>query len=70
MRRKAHQQGDNKNNQSIIDETEIVGCIIKSKLKQARLLPLINEQKNLKNVKEKNNENSQRMMNSYMIAMI
>lgn len=70
MRRKAHQQGDNKNNQSIIDVTEIVGCIIKSKLKQARLLPLINEQKNLKNVKEKNNENSQRMMNSYMIAMI
>lgn len=70
MRRKAHQQGDNKNNQSIFDVTEIVGCIIKSKLKQARLLPLINEQKNLKNVKEKNNENSQRMMNSYMIAMI
>lgn len=69
MRRKADQQGDNKNNQSIIDVTEIVGCIIKSKLKQARLLPLINEQKNLKNV-EKNNENSQRMMNSYMIAMI
>lgn len=53
MRRKAHQQGDNKNNQSIFDVTEIVGCIIKSKLKQARLLPLINEQKNLKNVKEK-----------------
>lgn len=70
MHRKAHQQGDNKNNQSIFDVTEIVGCIIKSKLKQARLLPLINEQKNLKNVKEKNNENSQRMMNSYMIAMI
>lgn len=50
MRRKAHQQGDNKNNQSIIDATENVGCIIKSKMKQARLLPLINEQKNLRNV--------------------
>lgn len=50
MRRKAHQQGDNKNNQSIIDVTENVGCIIKSKMKQARLLPLINEQKNLRNV--------------------
>lgn len=50
MRRKAHQQGDNKNNQSIIDVTENVGCIIKSKMRQARLLPLINEQKNLRNV--------------------
>lgn len=50
MRRKAHQQGDNKNNQSIIDVTENVECIIKSKMKQARLLTLINEQKNLRNV--------------------
>lgn len=50
MRKKAHQQGENKNNQSIIDVTENVECIIKSKMKQARLLTLINEQKNLRNV--------------------
>lgn len=50
MRKKAHQQGENKNNQSIIDVTENVECIIKSKMKQARLLTLINEQKNLINV--------------------
>lgn len=50
MRKKAHQQGGNKNNQSIIDVTENVECIIKSKMKQARLLTLIKEQKNLRNV--------------------
>lgn len=50
MHKKAHQQGENKNNQSIIDVTENVECIIKSKMKQARLLTLINEQKNLRNV--------------------
>lgn len=50
MRKKAHQQGENKNNQSIIDVTENVKCIIKSKMKQARLLTLINEQNNLRNV--------------------
>lgn len=50
MRKKAHQQGENKNNQSIIDVTENVECIKKSKMKQARLLTLINEQKNLRNV--------------------
>lgn len=50
MRKKAPQQGENKNNQSIIDVTENVECIIKSKMKQARLLTLINEQKNLRNV--------------------
>lgn len=50
MRKKAHQQGENKNNQSIIDVTENDECIIKSKMKQARLLTLINEQKNLRNV--------------------
>lgn len=50
MRKKAHQQGENKNNQSIIDVTENVECIIKLKMKQARLLTLINEQKNLRNV--------------------
>lgn len=50
MRKKAHQQGENKNNQSIIDVTENVECIIKSKMKQARLFTLINEQKNLRNV--------------------
>lgn len=50
MRKKAHQQGENKNNQSIIDVTENVECIIKSKMKQARLLTLIKEQKNLRNV--------------------
>lgn len=50
MRKKAHQQGENKNNQSIIDVIENVEYIIKSKMKQARLLTLINEQKNLRNV--------------------
>lgn len=50
MRKKAHQQGENKNNQSIIDVTENVECIIKSKMKQVRLLTLIKEQKNLRNV--------------------